>query len=67
MGSIVSQAGQKCYGLREKSSRGVSIRGILPFPELRAPRFRYDRAIPAPTRVARSELNSTQGRHSFAE
>jgi hypothetical protein len=67
MGSIVSQVGQKCYRECEKSSRGVRVHGILTFPEpFGLPGFGYDTARPAPTRVARSELNSTEEGQSFA-
>src|SRR5258707_7049471 len=94
MGSILSQAGQKCYRLRkadlEKSRRtnrsswhptnGFPVSGVANLCEVRLfltekprllsfsqPRLRKsalnlprDYAIPAPTRVARSELNSTE-------
>jgi hypothetical protein len=64
MGSIVSQASRKCYREGEKRRKaGIerAVHGILVSPEPLRSRFSYDRLQdPAPTHVARSELNSTE-------
>jgi hypothetical protein len=62
MGSILSQAGEKCYRGDEKSSRKVCVRGISYLSQsLQAPRFWVrPRKTPAPTHVVRSELNSIE-------
>lgn len=63
MGSILSQAAEKCYREAEKTKRAGGVRGILLLPErfsaLRLGTIAHD---PAPAPVARSELNFPTGR-----
>jgi hypothetical protein len=70
MGSILSQAEQKCYSEAEKSGPGEKQAHKPEFMASYCPQSLLGScktAIPAPTRVARSELNSTKEGHSSAD